>query len=321
MKPVFRLLFLGMLTLNLFVTGCARHEQKQSAKLKVITSLFPLYDFARTIAGDKGEVTLLLPPGMEPHSYEPKPDDIMRIGKAGLFIYSNRYMEPWADTILKGIDRRKLRVVDAGLGINYLKAGAVAEQDHSGHSGHDVEVHAGGMDPHIWLDFGNAGIIVANILAGFVSADPANATYYRANAAGLSAKLEELDQRYRHGLASCGTKMFLHGGHYTFGYLARRYGLEYHSLSGVSSESEPSASRMADMVRQIKQSGVRYLFAEELLSPRMTQTLADETGVGVLKLHGAHNLGRDDFQRGETFIGLMEQNLINLQKGLACRTR
>ena len=315
------LLFFGLLALNLVVTGCARHEQKQSAKLKVITSLFPLYDFARTIAGDKGEVTLLLPPGMEPHSYEPKPDDIMRIGKAGLFIYSNRYMEPWADTILKGIDRRKLRVVDAGQGVNYLKTGAVAEQDHAGHADHDVEGHAGGMDPHIWLDFGNAGIIVANILAGFVSADPANATYYRANAAGLSAKLEELDQRYRQGLASCGSKGFLHGGHYTFGYLARRYGLEYHSLSGVSSESEPSASRMAGMARQIRQSGVRYLFAEELLSPRLTQTLADETGVGVLKLHGAHNLGRDDFQRGETFIGLMDQNLNNLKKGLACRTR
>src|SRR6185369_6969215 len=122
----------------------------------------------------------------------------------------------------------------------------------------------------------------------------------------------ELDQRYQRGLASCSTKVFLHGGHYTFGYLARRYGLEYHSLSGVSSESEPSASRMTAMARQIRQSGVRYLFAEELLSPRLTETLAEETGVGVLKLHGAHNLGRDDFQRGVTFIGLMEQNLANL---------
>lgn len=321
MKRTFGLFFFVMIALVLMVAGCTRHEQKQSAKLQVITSLFPLYDFARTIAGDKGEVSLLLPPGMEPHSFEPKPDDIMRIGKAGLFIYTNRYMEPWAETILKGIDRQKLRVVDAGQGVIYLKAGADEEHEHAGHVGHDVEGHAGGMDPHIWLDFGNAKIIVANILAGFVAADPANASYYRANAAGLVAKLEELDQRYQRGLASCATKVFLHGGHYTFGYLAHHYGLEYHSLSGVSSESEPSASRMAAMARQIKQSGVRYLFAEELLSPRLTETLAEETGVGVLKLHGAHNLGRDDFQRGVTFIGLMEENLNNLQKGLACRTK
>lgn len=321
MTRAFLLFVLVMITVALMLVGCARHEQKQSAKLQVITSLFPLYDFARTIAGDKGEVSLLLPPGMEPHSYEPKPDDIMRIGKAGLFIYSNRYMEPWAETILKGIDRQKLRVVDAGHGVNYLKGGADVEHDHAGHAGHDVKGHAAGMDPHIWLDFGNARIIVANILAGFEAADPANASYYRANAAGLAARLEELDQRYQQGLASCGTKVFLHGGHYTFGYLARRYGLEYHSLSGVSSESEPSASRMTAMARQIKQSGVRYLFAEELLSPRLTETLAEETGVGVLKLHGAHNLGRDDFQRGVTFMGLMEDNLKNLQKGLACRTK
>ena len=321
MKRSFLLFILVMFALAFMVAGCARHDQKQSAKLQIVTSLFPLYDFARTIAGEKGEVSLLLPPGMEPHNFEPKPDDIMRISKAGLFIYSNRYMEPWAETIIKGMDRRKLRVVDAGQGVVYLKAVTDAGHNHEGDTGHDGEGHSGGMDPHIWLDFGNAKIILANILEGFVAADPANASYYRTNAAGLAAKLDDLDQRYQRGLASCATRMFLHGGHYTFGYLARRYGLEYHSLSGVSSESEPSASRMTAMARQIKQSGVRYLFAEELLSPRLTETLAEETGVGVLKLHGAHNLGRDDFQRGVTFIGLMEQNLNNLQKGLACRTK
>jgi len=162
---------------------------------------------------------------------------------------------------------------------------------------------------------------VNNILAGFVASDPANATLYRDNAATLQVRLTELDQRYREGLASCETRVFLHGGHYTFGYLARRYSLEYRSLSGISSESEPSAARMAAMVGKIRSSGVRYLFAEELLSPRLTETLAAEAGVAVLKLHGAHNLGKDDVQRGAGFIGLMEQNLVNLQKGLACRSK
>lgn len=312
---------LALMVLLLAASGCARHEQSQSGKLQVMTSLFPLYDFARTIAGDKGEVFLLLPPGMEPHSYEPKPSDIMRIKKAGLFIYTNRYMEPWAGTILKGIENRKLRVVDAGQGVAWLKAASIDRHAHAVDADHGGEDPASGMDPHIWLDFGNSRIIAANILEGFVSADPVNASYYRANASGLDKKLEELDQRYQRGLASCGTRILLHGGHFTFGYLANRYGLEYHSLSGISSESEPSASRMTSMVRQIKQSGVRYLFAEELLSPRLTETLAGEAGVGVLKLHGAHNLGRDEFQRGVTFVGLMENNLINLQKGLACPAR
>lgn len=303
------------------LAGCNRAERKSSAKLQVVTTLFPLYDFARTIAGDRADVTLLLPPGMEPHSFEPKPNDIIRISKSGVFVYTNPYMEPWAESILKGIDHRQLRVVNAGQGVSYAQVAAEDDHDHDSHGSHGADEHAGGMDPHIWLDFANAGVIVNNILAGFVAADPANAPLYRSNAAQLNARLAALDQRYRDGLSSCDTRVFLHGGHYTFGYLARRYRLEYRSLSGISSESEPSAAKMAAMVRQIRSSGVRYLFAEELLSPRLTETLANETGVAVLKLHGAHNLGKDDVQRGAGFIGLMEQNLVNLQKGLACRTK
>ena len=302
--------------------GCTREAQKPSLKLQVVTTLFPLYDFARSIAGDQAEVSMLLPPGMEPHSFEPKPNDIIRIGKAGLFIYTNRYMEPWAESILKGMDRHRLRVVDAGQGVSYAVVAVDDGHAHADHgNNHGADDHASGMDPHIWLDFANAGIIVNNILAGFVAADPSHAPVYRGNAATLIARLSKLDQRYRDTLSVCDTRSFLHGGHYTFGYLARRYGLEYRSLSGISSESEPSAAKMTAMVRQIRSSGVRYLFAEELLSPRLTETLAAEAGVEVLKLHGAHNLGKDDFQRGAGFIDLMEQNLKNLQKGLACRSK
>jgi zinc transport system substrate-binding protein len=322
MKRTLMLIVLALAAMAAVVpAGCSRQEHKTSTKLQVVTTLFPLYDFARSISGDRAEVTMLLPPGMEPHSFEPKPNDIIRIGKAGLFIYTNRYMEPWAETILKGIDRRRLRVVDAGQGVTYLQASADDGHDHEGHDDPVAVGRAGVMDPHIWLDFGNASLMVDTMLAGFVAADPANEGYYRAQAAGLKARLASLDQRYRAGLSDCGTRVFLHGGHYTFGYLARRYGLEYHSLSGLSSESEPSAAKMAAMVRQIRSSGVRYLFAEELLSPRLTETLANEAGVAVLKLHGAHNLGKDDVQRGAGFIGLMEQNLVNLQKGLACRSK
>lgn len=315
------LMFIPVCFLFLNVSGCSRTETaRDTSKLQVVTSLFPLYDFARIIGGERAEVSMLLPPGMEPHSFEPKPHDILRISKAGLFIYTNRYMEPWAASMLASIGQSRLRVVDAGQGVTYAPSTAVDGHDHGGHASATTE-GVGGMDPHIWLDFGNAASIVENILAGFVAADPANGRYYQDNASRLKNQLADLDRRYRDGLSSCETREFLHGGHYTFGYLARRYGLQYHSLSGVSSESEPSAANMAAMVRQIKSSGVKFLFAEELLSPRMSETLAGEAGVTVLMLHGAHNLGRDDVARGTGFIALMEQNLINLQKGLACRKK
>jgi zinc transport system substrate-binding protein len=303
---------------SLFLPGCNREDHTGSKKLQVVTTLFPLYDFARIIAGDRADISMLLPPGMEPHSFEPKPNDIVRVNKSGLFIYTNRYMEPWAESILKGVDRQRLKVVDAGQGVGYANSSPSDGHDHQTHNDRGVELHAGGIDPHIWLDFANAEIMVNNILAGFVVSDPANAPVYKQNATTLKTALVELDRRYRDALASCATRTFLHGGHFTFGYLARRYGLEYHSLSGVSSESEPSAAKMAAMVRQIKSSGVHYLFAEELLSPRLSNTLANESGVAVLMLHGAHNLGRDDMSRGIGFIELMEQNLKNLQKGLEC---
>jgi zinc transport system substrate-binding protein len=284
----------------------------------VVTSLFPLYDFARTIAGDKAHVSLLLPPGMEPHTFEPKPDDMIRINRSGLFIYTSRYMEPWAETVIKGIDNKTLRVVDAGKRANYRIVASGDDHNEPKKDGHHQHES---MDPHIWLDFSNAAIMVDAILEGFIGADPINAGLYRNNAETLKERLIVLDGRFRDALASCATRKILHAGHYTFGYLAQRYNLEYHALSGVSSDAEPSASRMAALIRQIRSSGAKYLFAEELLSPRLSETLAQEAGVTVLTLQGAHNLSRDEFSRGATFFDLMDTNLQRLQKGLQCRVK
>ncbi len=307
-----------LLTLLLFlaVFGCHRQEQKPPGDLLVVTTLFPLYDFARTIGGDKAQVTMLLPPGVEPHTFEPRPDDMVRISQAGLFIYTNPYMEPWAEKVAKGIESKSLRIIDAGRLVHY--ASVISEdEDHHEAIGRGMHDHKG-MDPHIWLDFKNASLMVDSILEGFVTSNAVNADLYRKNAEKLKVRLADLDQRYKNGLSSCVTRKLLHGGHYTFGYLAKRYNLDYYALSGVSSDAEPSASQMVKLVKEIRSSGAKYLFAEELLSPRLTETLAKEAEVGVLMLHGAHNLSRDDLTRGVTFFDLMERNLERLQKGLGC---
>ena len=304
---------------SLVLAGCKRAEVKYATGLQVVTTLFPLYDFARTIAGDKAQVTMLLPPGVEPHTFEPKPEDMIRISQAGLFIYTSKYMEPWAEKIITGIDSKTVRVVNAGDRVIYRAGAGKDEHDHGPKEGgaHDQKR----MDPHVWLDFTNATLMVDTIRDGFLAADPVNSVLYRKNAEVLKSRLTALDERYRKSLSSCATRKLLHGGHYTFGYLAGRYDLEYHALSGVSSDSEPSAERMAALVREIKSSSAKYLFAEELLSPRLTETLAQEAGVGVLMLHGAHNLSRDDQSRNATFFDLMERNLEQLQKGLQCQER
>jgi zinc transport system substrate-binding protein len=302
---------------SLLCAGCKKAEVAPKSGLQVVTTLFPLYDFARIIAGDRAQVTMLLPPGVEPHTFEPRPEDMIRINRAGLFIYTSKYMEPWAEKIITGVDNKSLHVVNAGERVSYM-AGMSHEHEHDVNSG-DHKHDQKGLDPHIWLDFTNAALMVDSIVEGFIAADPCGGIAYHRNAEALKKELIALDLRYRESLANCSTRKLLHGGHYAFGYLARRYDLDYHALSGISSDSEPSAERMAALVREIKSSGAKYLFAEELLSPRITETLAKEAGVGVLMLHGAHNLSRDDQSKNVSFFDLMERNLIQLQKGLQCR--
>jgi zinc transport system substrate-binding protein len=308
----------GILLLFLCLSCQDRHPETGSkGRLQVITTLFPLYDFTRNIARNRADVYLLLPPGMESHSFEPKPNDIVRISKADLFVYTNRYMEPWAADIISGIDSRGTLVVDASRGARFMKAGQTDEDDHGHREGRDR--HGTGMDPHLWLDFANARIMVDNILAGLTAKDPANKDYYTANAAAYKAKLTDLDERFRQGLSRCDKNTFLHGGHFAFGYLANRYGLHYESAYAITADAEPSPARIAELVRRIRTNGLHYIYTEELVEPRVADTIARETGATVLTLHGAHNISRDDLAAGVTFIDLMERNLKNLRLGLQCR--
>ena len=309
-----RLLFGAILFAVLsIVCACQKNEppSSQPKKLRVVTTLFPLYDFARNIGGDKIDLTLLLPPGIEPHSFEPRPDDLVRISKADLFVFTSEQMEPWAMKLIKGVAAESLLVVDTSKGTRLLKGGAANE--------HEGEQGAGGMDPHIWLDFANARIMVDNMATGMAAKDPANREYYAARAAAYKAELQKLDDEFRTGLANCGKREFLHGGHYAFGYLAKRYGLTYHSAQAVNPDAEPTPAKIAGLLKQMRGHDLRFVYSEELLSPRSAEMIAKESGAKILMLHGAHNISKDELASGATFISLMKRNLENLRTGLQCR--
>jgi zinc transport system substrate-binding protein len=320
-----------LLTIVALFSACQRKEATAPApaqkRIGVVTTLFPLYDFARTIGGDKAEVTLLLPPGVEAHHFEPRPDDMMKIKRADVFVYTNEYMEPWAGKLLRGVAPESLLVVDSSKGVKLLTAGP--EEEHEGEHGAEGKEHKekghhhhGGVDPHIWLDFANAQIMVDNIAAGMAAKDPANKDYYAARATAYKAELQKLDDEFKAGLAACGSREFLHGGHNAFGYLTRRYGLTYRPvLQSLSVDAEPTPTEVARFVKQMRQSGLKYIFSEELLSPHTAEMIAREAGAEVLKLHGAHNISKDDLGKGVTFIALMKNNLENLRTGLQCQKR
>jgi zinc transport system substrate-binding protein len=309
--------------------SCQVKDEKtgRNKKLNVVTTLFPLYDFARNIGQDKADVFLLLPPGLEPHSFEPKPADMIRLNQADLFIYTNPAMEPWAKNVLKGIQSRNLRVLEAGRGIAMM-----ADRDGQGRDNKTVPGHENGhrpdhdqadhdpvgRDPHIWLDFSNAVKMVDHILAGFIEKDPLNRDYYQRNADAYKQRLTDLDRQFREGLSGCQKKVLVHGGHFAFGYLAERYGLKYVALSGFSPDAEPTPANLVRISKIMKANDLHYLFYEELLLPRTAEMLAKETGASLLLLHGAHNISKEDFDRGVGFITLMQTNLENLKRGLQC---
>lgn len=279
----------------------------QAAKIKIVTTLFPLYDFAKTIGGDRVEVSLLLPPGVEAHSFEPKPSDIVKISKADIFIYTGKFMEPWVEDIIKSLDNKKLIVVDSGIGVKMIKE-IIQDPNNLKPS----------YDPHVWLDFENDKIITKNIAQALINHDQKNKDYYSRNLAAYQNRLDTLDSKYFSALSKCKTKEIIYGGHYAFGYLANRYGLKYSAAQGLSPDSEPSAQDIINLIKKIRADQIQYIFYEELSSPKIAQTIANETGAKLLLLNAAHNLSLSDFNNNISFLSIMEKNLINLQEGLKC---
>ena len=313
-----RMVLAAMALLLILPAGCRKEENPagQARKLRVVATLFPLYDFVRVVGGDRVDVRLLLPPGVEPHNFEPRPEDVVQVNRADLFVYTNRYMEPWAAGFLKGVEKKDLEAVDASTGLAFIPASGRDEDDHDG-GGHDHH-HGEGMDPHVWLSIPNAEKMVSTVTGALVRKDPAGSAYYRKNGEAYLARLAELDAGFRKGLSGCRQRLFLHGGHYAFGYLAKEYGLTYVSAYALAADAEPTPRKLMELVDRVKQNGIRYIFYEELLSPRVAEIIARETGTSLLKLHGIHNVSREELAGGATYVSLMEQNLKNLRTGLQC---
>jgi zinc transport system substrate-binding protein len=161
--------------------------------------------------------------------------------------------------------------------------------------------------------------MIDSILEGLVKKDPNNKDLYRTNAEQYKSKLYDLDQKFRQTLSRCKKKVFVHAGHFAFGYLAKRYGLKYVSAYGFSPDAEPSPRRLIELTKTLKRYGLNHIYYEELITPRVAETISKETGATLLMLHGAHNLAKEEFERGVTFISLMEGNLRNLEIGLQCQ--
>lgn len=320
---IFIFLFLGLPLLSL--------EAKET-KIKVITTLFPTYDFVKQIAKDKVDVSLLLPAGVEPHSFEPKAKDIVRMNEVDIFIYTGEHMEPWSKKILQGLSNKKVFVVDVSQGIPLISfTGNERDADHDFdhdeddydsleyHDEEDTHHHAD-KDPHIWLDLNNAQKMVETILQALIKVDPINKDFYLLHGREYQQKLKELDERLIRILSTAQHKTILYGGHFAFGYFAKRYGLQHESpYKSFSPNAEPSPKAIIELMNKLKDSKKKYIYHEELIDPKVARMIAEETHTTLEVLHAAHNISQEELKQGITFLDLMESNLKKLIVGLDCR--
>lgn len=308
----------------LLLSSCGPGEEprRTDARLQVTATIFPLYDFARNVGGDLVSVKMLLPPAADAHHYELRPDDIIRVSKTDIFLFTSFEMEPWAYKIINAAaEKTNMLAVEAGQGTFLIPLAGEHEHDTDHPSSHpeDGKGQTAKFDPHIWLDFANAQKMIDNIAAAFINRDPANSETYKRNAQSYKSKLTDLDKEYREQLSKCKTRTILHAGHWAFAYLAKRYHLEYTAAYNMSADAEPSPQQILTMMGEVKKQKLSYIYYEDLAAPRLAKTIAEETGAGLLRLNNGHDISKSDFQSGVSFIALMERNLAHLKKGMQCR--
>lgn len=337
MKKILYILLLAALYMGI-LAGCTGNpsdssvSEQPSDRLTVVATLFPQYDFAREIAGDKADIFLLLPPGMESHSFEPTPGDIITIHNSDIFLYTGAEMEPWVSGIVDNIEETVV-VADLSHGIELCKEehNHVHEEEPCTDESHEHEDgyvhveetlehdhgHSHEYNPHIWTSPVLAMTMVKNIMDAFVSADPANASYYTANGEAYLEKLHELDHHFREIVAQADFDTIYVGSKFSLLYFMEEYGLHYvAAYDSCEEEAEPSIKRVVSMIKSMKESGITSVYYQELIEPYIAETIAEATGGETYLFHSCHNVSRDDLNSGVTYLSLMEQNAINLEKGL-----
>lgn len=280
------------------------------SKLKVAASFFPLYEFARNVGGNKTDVYSFLPIGEEPHEWEPSIQQIEELKGTKLFIYNGAGMESYISKFMESGEFQNMTFIKATDGITLLKADS-AEDDK------EILVQ-GGMDPHVWNDPIFAEQEVTNIKKAMQNADPVNTQYYENNANSYIAKLASLDNSIKTGLSHCKKDTFV-SFHNAFNYFSNRYGIHDVWISGMAPEADVPPQDIQRVIQIAKDKDVKVIFSEDLVDPRLANTLADEVGAQVLVLSPLEGINQTEQQKGKTYLDKWYENLHNLRTALECQ--
>lgn len=336
MKRFFSL-FLA-LVLSVSLCACAPQQAPVSEKLSVVTTLFPYYDFARAIARDRADITLLLSPGREAHSFEPTPLDAVTISEADVFLYNGGEGEYWVEEMLEAagehisVTARMMDYVDA-LDEEFVE-GMQGTDSHDHDHAHDHDAHddreehdhdeheehgsdAIEYDEHIWTSPRNAIVLCRAVCDALCEADAANETFYRANCEDYCAQLSALDERFSSLCDAAPQKLLIFADRFPMLYFCKEYGLSYRAaFHGCSSDTEPSLATLRFLIDKVEEANISTVYTVDLGTKKIADVVSECTGCTQETLWSMQTISRADFDAGETYLTLMERNYEALRKGL-----
>lgn len=316
-KKITALLCAAALAMTCGCSDTNAPQEDNNDKLSVVTTIFPAYDFARQVFGDTAEVTLLLKPGTESHSYDPTAKDIVKIDNCDLFIYNGGESDTWVDGILDAADGvNTLRMMDA---VEALEEEHIEgmQGEHYGEE-HDEHDDAEEYDEHIWTSPKNAALIVDSVLKAAEEISPENAAIYRQNAESYIDQINALDEKFEQ-LFSGEKRYFVFGDRFPLLYFFKEYGLNYYAaFPGCGSEVEPSAQTISFLLDKLDdEDTIKTVFYIELSNHKLADTLAADKGLPTMEFHTCHNITADDFAAGESYVSLMTRNYEALLTALS----
>lgn len=285
----------------------AKHSGEE--KLSIVTTIFPAYDFARAVAGDKAEITMLIKPGSESHTYEPTPKEAAKIYDADLFLYNGGEGEKWAENLISSLSTKNvLTMMECTETLTEeIKEGM--EIDHGG----EAE-----LDEHVWLSLSGAQKIIEKIAERISEIDPENADYYENNAKNYISKINELKEEAKEAVSLGKRKTVIFADRFPARYFANEFSLDYYAaFPGCSEESEASAKTMAFLCDKVEELEIPAVFYIEFSNQKTADAVCEATGAKKLLFHSCHNVSAVDMEAGITYIDLMRSNIQNIKEALA----
>jgi len=309
-------IFALIMTSALLLTGCGGSVPAQTTvtgaqgtnehRLQIVATSFPPYDFARAAAGNAADVVMLLPPAAESHSFEPSPRDIEAVHNADFFIYVGGESDAWVIRILADSAVPAIRLVDCVDTVDEEVVGNMQSEEEET-----------AKDEHVWTSPKNAEKIVNALAAAFEAKDSGNAAVYRDNADRYIAGIEQVHKEFQDIVSKAVRKALVFGDRFPFRYFTELYGLDYDAaFPGCAVEGDASAKTVAGLIDKVKAEKIPVVFKIELSNGKIAQTIAEETGAKVMELHSAHNVSKEDFQKGVTYIDLLKRNEEPLKAAL-----